>query len=353
MSAPVIRCSQLTKRFGPVLAVDALDLDVWPGEVIAILGQSGCGKTTLLRLIAGFEIPSAGTVEIQGAEVSAPGRVRPPDQRGIGMVVQEYALFPHMTVSSNIAFGLQTMRGTERRSRVDEVLELVQLNGMGDRYPYELSGGQQQRVALARTLAPSPVSVLFDEPFSNLDSTMRQYLRLEVEAILRSQQTAAVFVTHDREEAFAIADRVGVMIDGRLLQIDTPETVYHFPESPVIADLTGTCDFIAASVRADGSLETELGALSCTSPSGLMSPGQAATVLIHPDDLELIPDRDGQGVVVSREFRGDEVILKVRLDSGSTVRSRRRSFSTLPAGSRVRPSPVRTMPFMAYPFSLD
>ena len=353
MNAPVIRCSQLTKRFGSVLAVDAVDLDVWPGEIIAILGQSGCGKTTLLRLIAGFEMPSAGIVEIEGAEVSRAGHVRPPDRRGVGMVVQEYALFPHMTVSANIAFGLQSLAKPDRGRRVGETLELVKLEGLGDRYPYELSGGQQQRVALARTLAPSPVSVLLDEPFSNLDSTMRQYLRQEVEGILRAQQTAAVFVTHDREEAFAIADRVGVMIDGQLLQIDTPESIYHFPASPVIAGLTGTCDFIAALVRADGGLDTELGVLKCAVPEGHLKAGQSAVALVHPDDLELIPDRDGQGVVVSREFRGDEVILKVRLDSGSIVRSRRRSFSTLPAGSRVRTSPVRTMPFMAYPADSD
>ena len=338
----------LTKRFGAIRAVGAVDLEVWPGEIVSILGPSGSGKTTLLRLIAGFETPTEGFVHILGSEVSSPKSVVPPEGRNVGMVVQEYALFPHLTVERNIAFGLQKLADEDRSGRIEEVLGLVGMNGLGGRFPHELSGGQQQRVALARTLAPNPVTVLLDEPFSNLDSSMRQRLRIEVERILRSHSTAAIFVTHDREEAFAMADRVGVMVDGELLQIDTPERVYHFPANAAIARLTGTCDFIPGVVRADGRVDTELGVLKYVSPDYSLSAGQHVSVLIHPDDLELIPDRDGNGVVVSREFRGDEVILKVRLDSGGVVRSRRRSFSTLPAGSRVRPSAVKTMPFVAY-----
>ena len=348
MSAPVIRCLNLSKWFGAIRAAGAVDLEVWPGEIVSILGPSGSGKTTLLRLIAGFETPTEGFVHILGSEVSSPKSVVPPEGRNVGMVVQEYALFPHLTVERNIAFGLQKLADEDRSGRIEEVLGLVGMNGLGGRFPHELSGGQQQRVALARTLAPNPVTVLLDEPFSNLDSSMRQRLRIEVERILRSHSTAAIFVTHDREEAFAMADRVGVMMDGELLQIDTPERVYHFPANAAIARLTGTCDFIPGVVRADGRVDTELGVLKYVSPDYSLSAGQHVSVLIHPDDLELIPDRDGNGVVVSREFRGDEVILKVRLDSGGAVRSRRRSFSTLPAGSRVRPSAVKTMPFVAY-----
>ena len=181
METPVIRGRALTKRFGDTLAVDSADLDVWPGEIVSILGTSGCGKTTLLRLIAGFESPTSGSVHILGTEMSGESGSVPPDRRGIGMVVQEYALFPHLTVERNVTFGLQNLNGRERGERVDAVLDLVRLAGLGSRYPYELSGGQQQRVALARTLAPNPAAVLLDEPFSNLDSTMRQRLRSEVE----------------------------------------------------------------------------------------------------------------------------------------------------------------------------
>ncbi len=347
MEAPVIRVRALTKRFGETLAVDSADLDVWPGEIVSILGTSGCGKTTLLRLIAGFESPSTGAVHILGTRMSGPSSFVPPDKRGIGMVVQEYALFPHMTVERNIAFGLQNLDDSRRAARVSEVLELVRLAGFGPRYPHELSGGQQQRIALARTLAPSPAAILLDEPFSNLDSTMRQRLRTEVEDILRLHRTAAIFVTHDREEAFAMADRVGVMVDGRLLQIGAPDQIYHFPASQEIAGLTGACDFIPGSVRDDGGVDTSLGVLECAASRKLM-PAQEVSVLIHPDDLELVPDRHGHGTVVSREFRGGEVILRVILDSGESVRSRRRSFSRLPAGSRVKVVPVKTIPFAAY-----
>ncbi len=348
METPVIRGRALSKRFGDTLAVDSADLDVWPGEIVSILGTSGCGKTTLLRLIAGFESPTSGSVHILGAEMSGASGLVPPDKRGIGMVVQEYALFPHMTVERNIGFGLQDLDGPERGKRVDDALNLVRLAGFESRYPYELSGGQQQRVALARTLAPNPSAVLLDEPFSNLDSTMRQRLRTEVEEILRARRTAAIFVTHDREEAFAMADRVGVMVDGRLLQIGAPDQIYHFPATPEIARLTGTCDFVSGTVRPDGGVDTSLGVLQCAAPE-LPASGQGVSLLVHPDDLELVADKYGQGTVASREFRGDEVILKVLLDSGESVRSRRRSFSRLPAGSRVRVIPVKTIPFAVYP----
>ena len=349
MTAPVIRCSKLTKRFDSVLAVDSVDLEIWPGEVIAILGRSGCGKTTLLRLMAGLDVPSDGSIQIEDEVVSTVDYVRPPEERGIGMVVQEYALFPHMTAASNVGFGLRNLDRDRRDSRVNEVLELVQLEELGNRHPFELSGGQQQRVALARTLAPNPVTVLLDEPLSNLDSSMRQQLRQEVETILRSQRTAAVLVTHDREEAFAIADRVGVMIDGKLLQVDTPERIYHFPASRDIAALTGSCDFIPGKPSEHGDVNTELGILNCRSAEGRMDNGQPVSVLVRPDDVALMHDADGQGVVEAREFRGDQVILTVRLNSGATIRSRLNSYSTLPAGSRVSVSPVKTIPFVAYP----
>ena len=349
MNDSLIECRNLSKRFGSVLAVDSVELEVWTGEIVSILGASGCGKTTLLRLIAGFETPSDGTIRIRGDEVSGPNRALPPDKRGIGMVVQEYALFPHMTLERNISFGLQALDESAKRARVEEVLRLVQLEGLEGRYPSELSGGQQQRAALARTLAPNPVTALLDEPFSNIDSSMRQRLRSEVEGILRAQRTAAIFVTHDREEAFAMADRVGVMVDGRMLQIDTPEQVYHFPASPQAAGLTGTCDFIAGTARADGGVDTAVGVVEGRAAAGgALNSGDRVSVLLRPDDLELVPDRQGKGTVASREFRGDEVILSVALDSGEVVRSRRRSYSRLPAGTRVRVSAVKAGAFGVY-----
>ena len=349
MSDHVIRCSSLTKRFDDILAVDRVNLDVHSGEIVALLGASGCGKTTILRLIAGLEYPSDGQVEIGGEIVSDARGVRPPDRRGLGMVVQEYALFPHMTVAANVAFGLSALPRDERDTRVREALSLVRLDELGKRYPHELSGGQQQRVALARTLAPNPVAVLLDEPFSNLDTAMRQRLRVEVDEILRARSAAAILVTHDREEAFAVADRVGVMIDGQLLQIDAPEQVYHYPATPGVAALTGPCDFIPATVRRGGCVDTELGTLRVESRAGCLSEGEPAVALLRSDDMDLVPDTNGQGRVVTREFRGDYASLEVELDSGTRIRSRTRSYSTIPVGARVRVSPSKTRSFAAYP----
>ena len=344
-AAPVIRCRNLSKRFGDVLAVDSVDLDVWRGEIVAVLGGSGCGKTTLLRLIAGFELPAAGEILIRGERMSSAGYAAPPDSRGVGMVVQEYALFPNMTVARNAAFGLDRLSPSERSERARRALALVNLDDLGDRYPHELSGGQQQRAAVARALAPSPVTVLLDEPFSNLDSAMTQRLRREVESILRSQGASAIFVTHDREEAFAIADRVGVMAEGRMPQIDAPERVYHRPATPEIARLTGTCDFIPGEVRADGAIETELGAL----PAAVKTPaGSRVQVMLRPDYFDLTPDPNGRAAITAREFRGDETLLRIRLESGAQIRIRRRSFSTIPAGARAELRAARESGFMAY-----
>ena len=223
---PVVRCSGVTKRYGAVAAVEGLSFALQPGEILSILGPSGSGKTTVLRLIAGFESPDRGEIQIQGRVVSGPAVHVPPNRRNVGMVFQEYALFPHLTVAQNVSFGLRRMSRQERGRRLAEVLALARLGGLEERYPHELSGGQQQRVALARTIAPRPVTVLLDEPFSNLDAGMRRRLRQEVTDILRAHTIATVFVTHDREEAFAMADRIGVMNDGHLEQLDTPDRIY-------------------------------------------------------------------------------------------------------------------------------
>jgi len=248
---------RVSKRFRAAdpPAVDGLSLRVTEGEILALLGPSGCGKTTTLRLIAGLESPDAGTITLRGQIVAGPGRAVPPEERGVGIVFQDYALFPHLTVADNVAFGLPR---AARRSRVEAVLELVGLGGFGPRYPHELSGGQQQRVALARALAPAPALLLLDEPFSNLDADLRAQMRDEVERILRTSGTTAVFVTHDQEEAFTLADRVGVLLAGRIEQLAPPQELYHRPATRFVAAFVGAADFLPGVVTAQG-IVTEVG----------------------------------------------------------------------------------------------
>ena len=352
MISTIVQCAGVTKRFGSVLAVDGATFALEPGEILSILGPSGCGKTTLLRLIAGFDVPDAGEISIQGRTMSAPSVHVPPDHRNVGMVFQEYALFPHMTVSQNVSFGIQRLPSQERLSRLKEVIELVRLTGLGDRYPHELSGGQQQRVALARTLAPHPVAVLLDEPFSNLDAGMRSQMRREVESILREYNIATVFVTHDREEAFAMADRIGVMKDGSLDQLDTPDVIYHSPATPFVAQLAGTCDFLRGVVNG-GLVATDIGNLPFAGINGPLSEGTQVDLLVHADDFQVLPDPQGRSVIRSREFRGDETVLVVATPSDTTLKCRQRSYSTLAPGTRVTLISEKAMPFVAFKTSGD
>ncbi|HAL46273.1 MAG: ABC transporter ATP-binding protein [SAR202 cluster bacterium] len=348
MTAPLLKCVGLAKSFGDFLAVRNVSFEVFPGEIVSILGSSGSGKTTVLRLIAGLEAPTAGEVIIQGEVASTPERQTPPDKRAVGMVVQEYALFPHMTVEQNIAFGLHELDDAEIGERVTEVMELVQLPELGARYPHELSGGQQQRVALARTLAPRPVTVLMDEPFSNVDAGMRSEMRRQVEAILRDGQMAAVFVTHDRDQAFAIADRVGIMSDGEMAQVDTPEAVYHLPVSRHVARLTGACDFLPGEVQADGTAITEAGVFPILSPAEELESGAEVDLLVRPDDFGIEVNESGAALLQSREFRGDETMLVAAMPSGRTLRCRKESFFDLSAGIRVDLVLRRPTPFAAF-----
>ena len=347
MSGSVVECVGASKRFDSVLAVDRVSFALQPGEILSILGPSGCGKTTLLRLVAGFEALDDGEVRIQGGLVSTRSAHVPPERRNVGMVIQEYALFPHLTVAQNISFGLSKLPKAGRRQRLAEVLDLVGLTGLEGRYPYQLSGGQQQRVALARTLAPRPVTVLLDEPFSNIDATMRMDMRREVEDILRDNNITAIFVTHDREEAFAIADRIAVMREGHLDQIDTPDALYHAPATPFVAQMSGMCDFLGGEVR-DGRVETELGKFAWAGDDHDYPNGTQVDLLVRLDDFQLAPDPEGKSVVVAREFRGDEVILEIQVPSGGTLRCRRHHYSTLPIDTRVRLFPIRATPFVAF-----
>ena len=322
----MIRLEGVTKRFGQVAAVDETSFCVERGEIVALLGPSGCGKTTLLRLIAGFERPDAGTVEVAGREVAGHGSWVSPEQRRVGMVFQDYALFPHLSVTQNVGFGLPRLA---RASRVGELLSIVGLDGLGARYPHELSGGQQQRVALARALAPAPDLVLLDEPWSNVDPFLRDTLRAEVSEIIRPLGVTVVLVTHDREEAFSLADRIALMRDGKVVQEGTPEDLYFAPASRWAAAFVGAGNLLTGRVAA-GLVETPIGSF----PANGASTALAAEVLVRPELLELEPDPAGAGEVVAREFRGHDVFYRVLLDGVELV-SHRPSTEVVPLGSRV------------------
>jgi iron(III) transport system ATP-binding protein len=337
-TAPVqLSLSHVTKRYGTdhAAAVDDLTLAVARGQILALLGPSGCGKTTTLRLIAGFERPDRGEIVIGGRLVAAhDGRsMVPPEERSVGVVFQDYALFPHLTIEDNVAFGLTKLPRGRRRARVMEVLELVGLTDRSRRYPHELSGGQQQRVAVARALAPSPALVLLDEPFSNLDADLRAQMRDEVEKILRAAGSTAVFVTHDQEEAFTIADQVGVLDRGRLEQVGRPEAIYHHPATPFVAEFVGAADFLPGIVTSQG-IVTEVGVFANTEQR---EPGEKVNVMMRPDDVTFVPRPDGEAVILRRYFRGSEALYALALPSGNRVHSSQPSSANFAVGTRVRP----------------
>lgn len=325
-----VRCAGLTKSFGHVRAVDSLDLTVWQGEIMALLGPSGCGKTTTLRLIAGFEVPDAGRIEIGRRLVAAPGVSLPPEQRRVGMVFQDYALFPHLTVGENVAYGLK--RGEKQLTRVQEMLDLVGLGGLEQRMPHELSGGQQQRVALARAMAPQPEVLLLDEPFSNLDAGRRVRMRQEVRGILKASHATAVFVTHDQGEALFMGDRLAVLNQGRLQQIGSPEDIFHRPVTCFVAEFMGQTDFLQGEVIAEGIL-TEIGLVS---QSVDLPIGAQVELALRADDVALAPDANSPAQVVARLFQGITNVYSVRLPSGRVVHSLQPHAVVYDPGTAVR-----------------
>ena len=312
-------------------AIQGISFAAREGEILCLLGPSGCGKTTILRAIAGFEPVRSGQLFLSGQLVSSPDTMIPTENRRVGMVFQEYALFPHLRVQDNIAFGLRHLGRSERSARVQEMLRLTGLEGFERRYPHELSGGQQQRVALSRALVQNPVVLLLDEPFSNLDPDMAGRMRQELHDLLRRTKTTTVLVTHDHDEAFAMADRIAVLNHGRLEQFDTPEMMYHMPATPFVADFVGQADFIPGTVS-QGMVHTELGEFPDTIEC---KDGTAVVVMIRPDDIHLVPTEGARSRVLSRQFHGSENLYTVSLPSGQIVHSSQGSTSVYQEGTTV------------------
>ncbi len=328
-----IRLEGVTKTYAgaAVPAVADLSLDVAPGEVLALLGPSGCGKTTTLRLVAGFETPDTGRIVVGGRVVEDGGVHLPPERRGIGFVFQDYALFPHLSVRDNIAFGLRRMPEAERAERIRNAIRICELDGMEGRFPHELSGGQQQRTALARAMAPGAEVVLLDEPLASLDPEIRAALRGEIRRTLKQAGKTAILVTHDQEEAFEIADRVGVLDHGRLEQIGTPEEIFYAPATRFVALFVGHANFVPGLVEG-ARIRTEVG---CLANEPGLAPGTPVEVMLRPSNVHLEADPAGPAVVTSRIFHGSERLYTVRLPSGLELRASLPSTSALPVGTRV------------------
>ncbi len=314
MSKIAIRCQELSKMFGQVQAVAGVNLSLQEGHFMALLGPSGCGKTTTLRLLAGFEAPNGGKIEIGGQVVSGPGVFIPPEKRSVGMVFQEYALFPHLSVADNVAYGVP--KGVNKKERVHEALSLVGLTDVATRMPYELSGGQQQRIALARSLAPHPQLILLDEPFSNLDAGLRTQVRAEVRQILRQAQATVIFVTHDQEEALSLADEVAVMMAGHIAQTDVPQKLYRRPINKQVATFLGSANFLPGQAN-DSQVRCELGQL----PTSGIHTGPVE-VMLRPEDVLLLPDESGKAKIISREYFGHDQLINLKLASGVQIQSR-------------------------------
>ncbi len=308
----------IEQAYGDNRVLQDLSFRIPAGAIGCLLGPSGCGKTTALRCIAGFESVQAGRILLNGEVLSSPGFTVPPEKRGLGMVFQQYALFPHLDVAANVGFGLRGLKGAEKQRRVAEVLDIVGLGGRENLFPDELSGGQQQRVALARALAPRPGMLLMDEPFSSLDTGLRVRLGTEIRDILKQQGITALLVTHDQAEAFAVADEIGVMRAGRLEQWDSAYNLYHRPASRFVAEFVGEGCFVPGEANGDGTVQIELGRLEPTEEMSLAA-SQSVEVLLRPDDIVHDDHSSQTATVLRKAFRGASILYTLGLPSGRRV----------------------------------
>lgn len=329
-----LQLNNITVNIGETAIVRSVSLLLEAGEIGCLLGPSGCGKTTLLRSIAGFQPLRQGTITIAGKVMSAAQTLVAPESRGIGMVFQDVALFPHLTVAENIAFGMRKATTAEKNQRVDELLVRIGLPGYQARYPHELSGGQQQRIALARALAPRPSLLLLDEPFSSLDAELREKLAVEVRQLLKQEGITALLVTHDQQEAFAMADKAGVMYQGELLQWETPYQLYHQPRHQLVADFIGHGVLLQGVVNTSGSLASPLGMLEHSALRDIVG-GTPVSFLVRPDDI--VPDDSSRlrGVIKARGFRGAHNLYSVELSPGIEILTLSPSHEQLQVGMEI------------------
>lgn len=330
----VLELKEVSQAYDRQLVVRELSLSLRQGEIGCLLGASGCGKTTVLRIIAGFEPLLKGCVRLNGTTVSSPHMSLPPAKRKIGMVFQDYALFPHLSIIENVGFGLRGLSHKECKQRTHQALELVGLHAEHDKYPHEISGGQQQRVALARALAPRPQLLLMDEPFSNLDVALRERLSMEVRDILKENGTTALFVTHNQHEAFAVADRIGVMQNGEIQQWDSGYNLYHQPLDQRIAEFIGEGALISGVVKDRQRVETCLGYLHGHFNT-IYPAGSNVKLLIRPEDIVHTEDSPITAEVVRRNFRGANVLYNLRLDNGERVQALVPSHCEHQPGERI------------------
>jgi len=316
----LLEATRLRHGYNGHRVLDDFTLSLERGQIGCVLGPSGCGKTTALRCIAGFERIAAGRITLNGEEVSSPDRAVAPEQRRIGMVFQDYALFPHLTAAANVGFGLHHLESAARTLRVGEMLEVIGMSQSAERYPHELSGGQQQRVALARALAPQPQLLLLDEPFSNLDVDLRERLGLEVRDILKQLNMTAILVTHDQHDSFAIADEIGIMNNGRIEQWGTPYDLYHRPATRFVADFLGQGAFLPGTVVEENRIRLELGVFQ-GNVRGDWPQGTTVDVLLRPDDILHDDASPLQARVLHKAFRGAEFLYTLQLQGGGRALS--------------------------------